>query len=66
MLQRSGQHVSNLDETTRVVNVDLEAKYFGRIKSELRLQLDLMNTILYTSENIRHMCRRPFHIISQR
>ena len=39
MLQRSGQHVSNLDETTRVVNVDLEAKYFGRIKSELRLQL---------------------------
>jgi hypothetical protein len=39
MLQRSGQHVSNLDETTRVVNVDLEAKHFGRIKSELRLQL---------------------------
>ena len=24
MLQRSGQHVSNLDETTRVVNVDLD------------------------------------------
>ena len=41
MLQRSGQHVSNLDETTRVVNIDLEAKYFERTKSELRLQLDL-------------------------
>ena len=32
MLQRSGQHVSNLDETTRVVNVDLEAKYLEEPK----------------------------------
>lgn len=42
MLQRSGQHVFNLDETTRIVKVDLEAKYFGRIKSELRLQSHLI------------------------
>jgi hypothetical protein len=32
MLQRSGQHVSNLDETTSVVNVDLEAKYLEEPK----------------------------------
>ena len=60
MLQRSGQHVFNLDETTRIVNVDLEAKYFGRIKSEFKITIKiLMNTILYTSENIRHMCKDP-------
>jgi len=41
MLQRSGQHVSNLDETTRVVNVDLEAKYFGRTKSEFKITIKL-------------------------
>jgi hypothetical protein len=32
MLQRSGQQVSNLDETRSVVNVDLEAKYLEESK----------------------------------